>query len=87
MVARGGLGDASSHSHPPNSKPFVALVKWAGVTDRFGQTPRRGDAMTQIPKPTGHVVLASADSESYRSLRRKPMPRAERIKLHKIKSP
>ena len=81
MVARGGLGDASSHSHPPNSKPFVALVKWAGVTDRFGQTPRRGDAMTQIPKPTGHVVLASADSESYRSLRRKPMPRAERIKL------
>ncbi len=37
--------------------------------------------MMQIQTPTGHVVLASADSESYRSLRRPPMPRAERIRL------
>ncbi len=31
--------------------------------------------------PVGHVVLASVDSDSYRSLRRRPMPRAERFKL------
>jgi uncharacterized protein (DUF2252 family) len=31
--------------------------------------------------PAGHVVLASADSDSYRSLRRRPMSRAERFKL------
>jgi uncharacterized protein (DUF2252 family) len=39
------------------------------------------DTMTQTPPPGGHVVLASADSDSYRSLRRQPMPRAERFKL------
>ncbi len=31
--------------------------------------------------PAGHIVLASADSDSYRSLRRQPLPRAERIRL------
>ena len=31
--------------------------------------------------PAGHVVLASADSDGYRSLRRRPMSRAERFKL------
>src|SRR5208282_1785398 len=31
--------------------------------------------------PVPHVILASADSDSYRSLRRRPMPRAERFKL------
>ncbi len=31
--------------------------------------------------PVGHVVLASADSDAYRSLRRRPMSRAERYKL------
>src|SRR5450631_2885389 len=31
--------------------------------------------------PAGHVVLASVDSDSYRSLRRRPMSRAERFKL------
>ena len=31
--------------------------------------------------PVGHVVLASVDSDSYRSLCRRPMPRAERFKL------
>ncbi len=31
--------------------------------------------------PTGHVVLANADSDSYRSLRRRPLPRAERFAL------
>ena len=40
--------------------------------------------MTQTPKtPAGHVVLANADSDSYRSLRRRPLPRAERLKLGK----
>jgi uncharacterized protein (DUF2252 family) len=36
---------------------------------------------TQPPTPAGHIVLANADSDSYRSLRREPMPRAERFKL------
>ena len=36
---------------------------------------------TTTPLPTGHVVLASADSDSYRSLRRRPMSRTERFKL------
>jgi uncharacterized protein (DUF2252 family) len=31
--------------------------------------------------PAGHVVLADADSDSYRSLRRRPMSRAERFEL------
>ena len=39
MVARGGLGDASLHSHPPNSKPFVALVWETGEADHSGRTP------------------------------------------------
>ena len=34
-----------------------------------------------IRPPAGHVVLASADSDGYRSLRRRPMSRAERFKL------
>ena len=32
--------------------------------------------MTQEQTPAGHIVLASADSDSYRSLRRQPLPRA-----------
>lgn len=36
---------------------------------------------TKIPPAVSHVVLASADSESYRSLRRRPMPRAERFMI------
>jgi uncharacterized protein (DUF2252 family) len=44
--------------------------------------PRVGDVdMPAIRPPAGHVVLASADSDSYRSLRRRPMSRAERFKL------
>ena len=39
------------------------------------------DVFTETLAPAGHVVLASADSDSYRSLRRQPMPRAERFKL------
>ena len=31
--------------------------------------------------PAGHVVLGSVDSDGYRSLRRRPMSRAERFKL------
>lgn len=37
--------------------------------------------LTQTQTPVGHIVLASADSDSYRSLRRQPLPRAERIRL------
>jgi len=37
--------------------------------------------MTTTQPPTGHVILASADSDSYRSLRKRPMSRAERFKL------
>ena len=37
--------------------------------------------MKQTQLPAGHVVLANADSDSYRSLRRQPLPRAERVKL------
>ena len=37
--------------------------------------------MPIIRAPVGHVVLASADSDAYRSLRRRPMSRAERFKL------
>ncbi len=46
------------------------------------QLPGRAAKSTKksLP-PVPHVVLASADSESYRSLRRRPMPRAERFKL------
>ena len=37
---------------------------------------------TTIPlAPAGHVVLADADSDSYRTLRRRPMSRAERFEL------
>jgi len=37
--------------------------------------------MRSAKTPTGHVILAGADSESYRSLRRRPVSRAERFKL------
>jgi uncharacterized protein (DUF2252 family) len=37
--------------------------------------------MTIVRAPAGHVVLASADGDGYRSLRRRPMSRAERFKL------
>src|ERR1700694_2092973 len=43
--------------------------------------PDEAEDMTKTQPPTGHVVLASADSDSYRSLRRRPMSRAERFKL------
>ena len=43
--------------------------------------PGRAEGMRKILPPVAHVVLASADSDSYRSLRRRPMPRAERFKL------
>src|SRR5436190_1249919 len=33
------------------------------------------------PTPHGHVVLPSADSDGYRSLRFRPMSRSERFKL------
>jgi len=40
--------------------------------------------MTPTKKaPAGHIVLANADSDSYRSLRRRPLPRAERLLLGK----
>src|ERR1035438_10017995 len=46
------------------------------------QLPGRvAEGMTKNWPPVAHVVLASADSESYRSLRRRPVPRAERFKL------
>ncbi len=35
----------------------------------------------QAPLPSGHVVLANAESDSYRSLRRRPISRAERFEL------
>jgi uncharacterized protein (DUF2252 family) len=37
--------------------------------------------MTTTQSSTGHVILANADSDSYRSLRKRPMSRAERFKL------
>jgi uncharacterized protein (DUF2252 family) len=37
--------------------------------------------MPTIRPPAGHVVIASADSDGYRSLRRRPMSRTERFKL------
>ncbi len=47
--------------------------------------PAQSSAMAQsgaeFQPPSGHVVLASADSDSYRSLRRRSLPRAERFKL------
>ena len=43
--------------------------------------PLSNEAMPASPPSTGHVVLASADSDGYRSLRRRPMSRAERFKL------
>ena len=45
------------------------------------QLPDKAESMTKVQPPVGHVVLASADSDSYRSLCRRPMPRAERFKL------
>ena len=45
------------------------------------QLPGRAEGVQKNLAPVGHVVLASADSDSYRSLRRRPMPRAERLKL------
>ena len=37
--------------------------------------------MTELRKPTGHVVLMSADREAYYSLRRRPTSRAERFEI------
>lgn len=37
--------------------------------------------MATTQSPAGHVILASADSEAYRSLRRRPMSRAKRFEL------
>ena len=37
--------------------------------------------MTQLPRPTGHVVLENADREAYHSLRRRPTSRAERFEI------
>jgi len=43
--------------------------------------PDEREGMTKTQPPRVHVVLASADSDSYRSLRRRPLSRAERFKL------
>ena len=43
--------------------------------------PDQVGGRTKTQPPRGHVVLASADSDSYRSLRRRPMSRSERFKL------
>ena len=39
------------------------------------------EAMPASPPSTGHVVLATADSDCYRSLQRRPTSRPERFKL------
>src|ERR1700674_1861955 len=43
--------------------------------------PDETESMTKTQPPTGHVILAGAESDSYRSLRRRPMSRVERFKL------
>ena len=45
------------------------------------QLPSDAAGMPRTQSAMGHVVFASADSGSYRSLRRRPMSRAERFKL------
>jgi uncharacterized protein (DUF2252 family) len=45
------------------------------------QLAAEATGMPMSEPPVGHVVLATADSESYRTLRRRPMSRAERFKL------
>ena len=43
--------------------------------------PDEARGTTEAQPPSGHIVLASADSEGYRSLRRRPVSRAERFNL------
>src|SRR5471030_337309 len=56
--------------------PASSSGRWA-----TGGTCNEGESMTTTQPPIKHVVLASADSESYHSLRRRPMSRAERFEL------
>ena len=49
--------------------------------DPTAQLPDEAMGTPRAQVPIGHVVLANADSDSYRSLRRRPMSRAERFKL------
>ncbi len=54
----------------------------AGMSERpSAQLPRPAERSRKSLLPAGHVVLVSADTDSYRSLRRRPMPRAERFKI------
>jgi len=43
--------------------------------------PDEAEGMAKTQPPAEHVILAGAESDSYRSLRRRPMSRAERFKL------
>jgi uncharacterized protein (DUF2252 family) len=51
------------------------------LPDQPGRPSGEERGMAPNQAPAGHVVLADADSDSYRSLRRRPMSRAERFEL------
>jgi len=59
----------------------ISLARAGAPLGPTAQLPEKGQGTAKPPPALGHVVLASADSESYRSLSRRPMPRAERFKL------
>src|SRR6266851_3475728 len=63
---------------------LLAEINKAQTSVPVGPPAHLPDEAAGMPKtqpPKGHVILISADSDSYRSLRRRPVSRTERFKL------
>ena len=66
---------------PQPRRPNTSKAQARVPVSPHAHPPEERDSTPVAQPPTGHVVLASADSDSYRSLRRRPTSRAERLKL------
>ncbi len=83
-------GDSLLRRLDAQSRQWRGKPRRRGALDIRGQPPVRAGTSAEaaggraIPPATGsHVVLDSADSEAYASLRNRPMPRAERYAMGK----
>ena len=84
-----GIGDASRPWPPPPPKTARSPSTWPKpADDDYQDGPRRGGSRTKMVQRTGtgiagreHVVLASADSDAFTSLRRRSTSRRDRYRM------
>ena len=67
--------------HRRGNRTKTGNAQTSALAELPAHLPGEVDGSPKPQPPTGHVVLASADGDSYRSLRRRPMSRPERFRL------